>query len=358
MKLYTVIMAGGKGTRFWPLSRESRPKQLLKIVGAKSLIQSTVDRITPTAEHETIFIITGASHEAEVRKQLPQIPKENIIAEPCGRNTAPCVALAAIIIRRLDPEAVLAVLPADHVVGKPEKLRDIVSNILEQLGKTADRLATIGIKPDYPETGYGYIKRGGEIAESIFTVENFLEKPDMKTAEKYVKSGSYYWNSGMFFWRADTVLNLLRRHMPELMSAMEPIEKAVGGDDFLKIVNRVYPSLPAESIDYGLMEKAGAEGKVIVAEADPGWSDVGSWRALYDLVKQDKDGNFGKGRFIAVDSKGVIVHNDKRLVAVIGIDDVVIIETDDAVLVCHKDKAQEVRRVIDQLKEKGYDDLL
>jgi len=233
-----------------------------------------------------------------------------------------------------------------------------VVTILEQVNKTPDKLATIGVKPSYPETGYGYIKRGASISESIFEVDKFLEKPDAQTAKEYVNTGEYYWNSGMFFWRAETLLNLMREYMPELMSAMEPISRHVGRSDFPEIFNEVYPSVPPESIDYGLMEKASADGKVIVAEADPGWSDVGSWRSLCDLETPDEDGNFGKGRFIAIDSKGVFAHNDKRLIAAIGVEDIVIIETDDAVLVCHKDKAQDARRVIEQLKEKGYDDLL
>ncbi|VAX25155.1 Mannose-1-phosphate guanylyltransferase [hydrothermal vent metagenome] len=356
--LYTVIMAGGKGTRFWPSSRESMPKQLLKIVGERTMIQATVDRIKSVAPPSSVIVITGAGHEKQVRRQLPEIPVENIIAEPIGRNTAPCVALSAMIVKERDPDGVIAVLPADHVITKPDKLRETVDKILARLSASPDRLATIGIKPSYPETGYGYIKRGAGISESIFEVGKFLEKPDAKTAKEYVDSGEYYWNSGMFFWRAETVLDLMRAYMPELMNAMERISKHVGRADFPEIFNEAYPSVPSESIDYGLMEKAAADGKVIVAEADPGWSDVGSWRSLCDLETPDKDGNFGKGRFIAVDSKGVFAHNDKRMIAAIGLKDIVIIETDDAVLVCHKDKAQDVRRVIELLKEKGYDDLL
>ncbi|VAX15552.1 Mannose-1-phosphate guanylyltransferase [hydrothermal vent metagenome] len=356
--LYTVIMAGGKGTRFWPLSRENMPKQLLKIVGERTMIQATVDRVKPVAPPESIIIITGAAHENEIRKQLSEIPAENIIAEPIGRNTAPCVALSAMIVKQRDPDGVIAVLPADHVITKPEILQATVAHILEQLKISPDRLATIGIKPSYPETGYGYIKRGAGISESIYQVDKFLEKPDAKTAKEYADSGEYYWNSGMFFWRADTLLTLMREYMPELINAMERIERHVGRADFPEIFNEAYPSVPSESIDYGLMEKASADGKVIVAEADPGWSDVGSWRSLCDLETPDKDGNFGKGRFIAVDSKGVFAHNDKRLIAAIGVEDIVIVETDDAVLVCHKDKAQDARRVIELIKEKGYDDLL
>ncbi len=356
--LYTVIMAGGKGARFWPLSRESMPKQLLKIAGERTMIQATVDRIKSVAPPSSVIVITGASHEKEVRRQLSEIPAENIIVEPIGRNTAPCVALSAMIVKERDPDGVIAVLPADHVITKPDKLRATVDKILARLNASPDRLATIGVKPSYPETGYGYIKRGDAISESIYKVDKFLEKPDAETAKEYVDSGEYYWNSGMFFWRADTLLTLMLEYMPKLMSALKPIEKHVGRAGFTEIFNEVYPSVPSESIDYGLMEKASADGKVIVAEADPGWSDVGSWRSLCDLETPDKNGNFGKGRFIAIDSKGVFAHNDKRLIAAVGVEDIIIVETDDAVLVCHKDKAQDARRVIELLKKKGYDDLL
>lgn len=356
--LYAVIMAGGRGTRFWPLSRESMPKQLLSIIGERTMIQSTVDRIKPMAPPERIIIVTGASHAGEVRSQLPEIPDENIIVEPVGRNTAPCVALAAMIVEKREPDAVMAVLPSDHIIARPDELRETISVIVKQLESRKDCLATIGIKPSYPETGYGYMKRGEAISDSVFKVEKFLEKPDIGAAKEYVSSGSYFWNSGMFFWRADAVLSLMRRHMPELIGAMEPIGACVDTDDFDEIVQNIYPLLPSVSIDYGLMEKAGAEGKVIMAAADPGWNDVGSWRSLYDLKAPDADGNRGRGRLIAVDSSGILAHNEKRLVAAIGVRDLIIIETDDAVLVCHKDRAQDVRQVIDKLKERGFGDLL
>jgi len=351
-------MAGGKGTRFWPLSREKTPKQLLAIVGERTMIQATVDRTAPLAPPERITVVTGAAHVAQVRAQLPEIPPENIVAEPCGKNTAPCVALAAMMARKRDPDATMAVFPADHVIARPGELRQTVATLVASIERAPDNLGTIGIKPAYPETGYGYIKAGAELDGGVHRVDRFLEKPDGATAAGYVADGSYYWNAGMFFWKAETILRELRACLPELMAAMAPIAGAVDTPSFQETVDRVYPALPPVSIDHGVMETAGSKGKVMVAVADPGWNDVGSWRSLYDLTEPDAEGNRARGRLIAVDATGVVAHNESRVVAAIGVDDVIIIETGDAVLVCHKDKAQQVRQVTEKLRELGLDHLL
>ena len=356
--LHAVIMAGGKGTRFWPLSREETPKQLLSLAGERTMLQATVDRILPLAPPDRILVVVGASHADTVRQQLPQLPDDNIIVEPVGRNTAPCVVLAAMIINKRDPDGTMALFPADHLVSKPDALLDSVSAIVGMLDTAPDKLSTIGIKASYPETGYGYIKRGDQIAPSIYQAQQFMEKPDEDTARGYVDSGEYYWNSGMFFWKARTIIEQIERFEPELYTDMAPLVEHIDTAGFGESMSTIYPSLKAESIDYAVMEKAGAHGNVVVAECDPGWNDVGSWRALYDIMTPDAEGSRCRGESIIVDSSGVVTYNEKRLVAAIGVEDLIIVETDDAVLVCHKDKAQDVRKVIEKLKEKGRADLL
>lgn len=356
--IHNVIMAGGSGTRFWPLSRKRMPKQLLRVVGEKTMIQETAQRLAKIAPPERTLVITGAAHADEVRRQLPEIPAENIVAEPVGRNTAACVALAALMVQARDPEGVMCVFPADHVITRPDKLHKAVDDLLAVIREKPASLGTIGIKPAYPETGYGYIHRGEPITRYVYRVEKFLEKPDIETARHYADSGEHFWNSGMFFWRADAILAALERDLPELPGAMARLAEVAWTEAFDKALGEVYPSLPSISIDYGVMEKAGARGEVIVAEADPGWSDVGSWRSLYDLLSPDEDGARKRGRLIVVDSTGVLAHNEKRLVAVVGVDDVIVVETDDAVLVLSKEKAQDVRAVTDKLKELGLEEYL
>ncbi|MGK7344789.1 MAG: mannose-1-phosphate guanylyltransferase [Candidatus Nitrospinota bacterium M3_3B_026] len=356
--IYNVIMAGGSGTRFWPLSRRRMPKQLLRIIGEKTMIQDTANRLEKIAPPERTLVITGAVHADEVRKQLPDIPGENIVAEPAGRNTAACVALAAMMVKKRDPEGVMAVFPADHVITRPDKFHKAVNDLLAVIGEKPESLGAIGIKPAYPETGYGYIHRGEPMTRYVYKVEKFLEKPGLETARHYADSGEHFWNSGMFFWRADAILNALERDLPELVDAMGPLREAAWTEGFEKALGEVYPSLPSISIDYGVMEKAGERGEVIVAEADPGWSDVGSWRSLYDLLSPDEEGNRKRGRLIAVDSTGVLAHNEKKIVAVVGVDDVIVVETDDAVLVLNKERAQDVRAVTDKLKELGLEEYL
>ncbi|MBI4665060.1 MAG: mannose-1-phosphate guanylyltransferase [Nitrospinae bacterium] len=353
--IHVVIMAGGKGTRFWPLSREKHPKQLLAVAGERTLIQQTVDRVGATASHENIYIITGASHADEIRLQLPELPPENIVVEPVGRNTAPCVALAAAIIRRKDPRGIMAVFPSDHVITNPAALDSAVKALVGALEFSPELIGIVGIKPSYPETGYGYIKIGAHITSQVYKADGFLEKPDNATAQMYVESGQYLWNAGMFFLRVDTALNEIEKRLPSLRPAVEGLADLFRTPGFGDKIKEVYPTLENISIDYAVMEKAGAEGKVICAVADPGWNDVGSWRSLYDLMPADAQGNRARGKLVAVDSTGALVHNSKRLVALVGVDDVVVIETDDAILVCHKDRAQDVRQVTEKLKKEGLE---
>lgn len=351
--IHAVVMAGGKGTRFWPLSRENRPKQVLPVVGEKTMIQETVERLSKIAPPERTYVVTGASHAEEIRAQLPRIPARNVIVEPAGRNTAPCIALSAAIIKKIDPDGVMAVFPSDHVIARPDALYKAVDAVMAGIDKDRSALGVIGIKPNYPETGYGYIKTAAQTGGGAMKAEEFLEKPDIATADRYVKSGNYYWNAGMFFWRADVILDEIGKSQPETARVVVELATAFGTGRFDALMAETYPRLNSISIDYAVMERAGAEGRVIAAVADPGWSDVGSWRSLYDLVPSDSEGNRARGKLIAVDSTGAFVHNGKRLVAVVGLDDVIVVETDDAILVCHKDRAQDVRQVTEKLKERG-----
>ncbi|VAX21564.1 Mannose-1-phosphate guanylyltransferase / Mannose-6-phosphate isomerase [hydrothermal vent metagenome] len=351
--IFSVIMAGGKGTRFWPLSRENHPKQLLSIVGDTTMIQSTYERIKPLSGSDRVIVITGSAHADEIKKQLPEIPPENIVAEPVGRNTAPCVALAAMIAQKQDPNAVLGVYPADHVITNEEVFRNTAQVLINALKSDSKKLGTMGIVPTYPETGFGYIHRSAKTLNNVYTAKEFCEKPDIGTAKRYMESGEYYWNAGVFFWRADTILNEIKNNLPELWEKMKPIDNAIGSPDFADVMNEIYPDLPSISIDYGVMEKAGKAGNVLVAPADPGWSDVGSWRSLYDLVPADDAGNRQRGKVITVNSHGTLVYNEKRLVALVGVDDVIVVETDDAILVLNKNQAQNVREVTEKLKEQG-----
>lgn len=351
--IHAVVMAGGKGTRFWPLSRENRPKQVLPVVGEKTMIQETVERLSKIAPEERTYVVTGASHAEEIRAQLPQIPARNVIVESAGRNTAPCIALAAAIIKRIDPDGVMAVFPSDHVITKPDSLYRAVDAVMSGIGENKNALGVIGITPHYPETGYGYIKTAARTGGGAMKAEKFLEKPGMDTADRYVRSGNYYWNAGMFFWRADVILGEIGKSQPETARAVVKLAEAFGTGGFDRLMVDIYPKFGSISIDYAVMERAGAEGRVIAAVADPGWSDVGSWRSLYDLVPPDSEGNRSRGKLIAVDSTGAFVHNAKRLVAIVGLDDVIVVETDDAILVCHKDRAQDVRQVTEKLKERG-----
>ena len=321
------------------------------------MIQATVERLHAIADDQHILIVTGEAHAEEIKRQLPNIPEENIIKEPVGRNTAPCVALAAHIIAARDPGGIMAIFPADHLIDKPGELIGAIEIITARIEADPEVLATIGITPSYPETGYGYIKKGSG-DDPIFSVDQFCEKPDADRAKRYVESGDYLWNAGMFFWKVKTILTEFDRHMPQLAGAIRPIADSIRNDSFDEVMNKTYPTLPSESIDYGIMEKAGSEGRVIVAECGPGWNDVGSWRSLYDVVLPDEDNNRSTGQLVTVDSSGVYAHSDKRLIAVVGVDDVIVVETDDAILICNKKNAQDVRKITEKLKDKGRTELL
>jgi mannose-1-phosphate guanylyltransferase len=357
--MYAVIMAGGRGTRFWPRSREKKPKHLLDIVSKRTIIQETVDRIKPLIPPENILIVTGKKHARELIKQLPEIPAQNIIIEPVGKNTAACIGLAALHIRKKVPDDVMVVLPSDHAIGDSRKYLEVIS----AAAKVADQeggLVTIGIKPSSPQTGFGYIEQGQSLrnvsGKEVFRVKSIREKPDLQKARKFVQSGKFYWNSGMFIWKASIILKEIERCLPDLYTGLMKIKEVLGTSKEETTLPRVYKRLASISIDYGVMEKAD---NAFMLPGDFGWSDVGSWDALWEISAKDNQGNAltGSGSAIFTDTEGALVYSPKKLVALVGVKDLIIIETKDALLICKKGRSQDVKKVVDTLeaaKKKKY----
>jgi mannose-1-phosphate guanylyltransferase len=358
--MYAVIMAGGKGTRFWPKSRERMPKHLLDIVSEKTIIQETIDRIVPLVPVDNILIVTGHSHADALAKQLPQIPEKNIIIEPVGRNTAPCIGLAALHIKRKSPDDVMVVLPADHLITDAPRFRHLLSSAAE-VAAQSDFLLTIGIKPTYPETGYGYLEQGILKAtikgEDIYEVKSIREKPDLEQAKVFLEKGGFYWNSGMFLWRADTILRAIKTWLPDLYQGLLRIEGAIGTDEEKSIVERVYRMISSISIDYGVMEKAD---NVLLVKGDFGWSDMGSWDALWEVLEKDEHGNTARGKalFIGVDAKNSLIQSSRKLVALVGVEDLIVVETEDSLLICKRGCSQDVKKVVEILEHKKMKEFL
>jgi len=351
--LHAVLMIGGSGTRFWPLSRKKTPKYLIPIVGEKSMLEQTVERIAPLVPPERILCITSKEMAPAVRRALPALPAKNVVGEPMGRDSATCVALGAVIVYSRDPEAVMLCMPGDSLVGDAGKFRAAVlagEDIAEM-----NKLVTFGIRPAGPETRFGYIHRGrlipGDEGPKVYQVNRFVEKPDLATAEHMVRSGDYYWNSGNFMWRADVILKELARHAPDLHAAMERIRPALGTRQCAAVIRKEYEGLKRISIDYAVMEKAE---DVAVVEAEFDWDDVGSWTALERHCAKDAAGNAVAGQVFTLDATGCVVQTDERhLVAALGLKDVVIVHTPDATLVCPKDRANDVKKLVEELERKG-----
>ena len=351
---FGVIMAGGRGSRFWPLSRERLPKQLLKLLGPRTLLQVTLERLKPLIPPERLLIVTGTEHARAIRRHCPELPRENVLVEPEGRNTAPCIGLAACEIARREEEAVMGVFPADHLIAKEGEFRRILKGAAGLLRSHPQALITFGMEPTHPATGYGYIKVGAEVARAwghaVFAVESFVEKPDLATARRYVRSPRYLWNGGVFLWRVETIRRAFEAHMPELARGLEAIDEALRRRDAARRLKAIYPALPAVSIDYGVMERAES---VLVVPCDVGWSDVGSWKSLADVLEADEDGNVSVGHHLGHETAGNVIFAPHHLVATIGVEDLIIVVTDDAVLVCPKDRDQDVRRLVEKLQAKG-----
>jgi mannose-1-phosphate guanylyltransferase len=354
MKITAVIMAGGRGERFWPKSRNTCPKQFLSLTkDGLTMVQKTVKRLEPLVSAEDVYIVTNAAYTDLVAEQLPDVPQENILAEPCARNTAPCIAFAAAVISRKYDDAIMLVLPSDHLIG----YEDIYVNTLKKaiaVAKDDKNLVTIGITPTYPETGYGYINFGEENG-SAYAVERFVEKPDRATAKQYLKSGKYLWNSGMFVWKISSIMNNLRKFMPSVYEGALRIGEAFGTDNYTYTLVNEFEAFPSESIDFGIMEKAE---DIFTIPGSFGWDDVGSWLAIERINETDDDKNYIEGDVISVGAERSTIVGGKRLVAAIGIEDLIIVDTDDVLLVCSKNNTQDVKQVIAQLKEQGRNELV
>jgi mannose-1-phosphate guanylyltransferase len=364
-----VLLAGGRGTRFWPRSRMKTPKQLLNIldsktVGSRTMVRETLARLGPVFSAKNAWIVTNKEQAPAVRRELPEIAASRILAEPAGVNTAAAIALAAVHLVHEHGDAQMAVLPSDSYITDAAGYRKLVQAALE-LAKTPGNLVVIGISPTRPETGYGYIERGAEADQArgvaAYAVRRFTEKPSREDAQKYVASGEYLWNAGMFFWRASTFLEHLQRFLPATYEAMMKLAASIGTRRYTSSLHRIYPKLQNISVDYAIMEPATREASgsnVLVIPADVGWSDIGSWAAVYELLAAKPGANVSAGASFALDAEGNYFFSPKKLVAAIGVRDLVLVETDDALLVCSRERSQDVGKIVKWLEEQKLNRLV
>jgi len=363
-------MAGGRGKRFWPKSRITRPKQILKIVDQKkSMIQITLDRIKTLIPKENVQIVTNTQQVDLIRQQLPKLNDENFVIEPTMRNTAPCIGLSAILLNKRDPESVMLVLPADHIIKDKEEFLDTVKASYK-VAKDRNVLITFGIRPTFASTGYGYIQivRGSRFkvrSKDIYAVKRFTEKPDKSKARRFVGSGNYFWNSGMFVWKTSTILSAFKLFMPDLYYSLLKIKEKIDSRNFRKRLKQIYGGLEDKSIDYGVMEPAtssklgSGSPEVVSINSDFGWNDVGSWRSLENILPKDEGDNVRVGKNIELGVKdSIIVSDEKHLVSVVDVEDIIIVHTDDATLVCHKDSAQKVKKLLKYIEKEDLKEYL
>jgi mannose-1-phosphate guanylyltransferase len=355
--VYAVVMAGGAGTRFWPASRSLRPKQFLALAGTtEPLLSATVRRLEPLITPDRVLVVTGEHLADATRRILPQVSSDRVLCEPAPRNTAPCIAWATNVIMRRDPEALVAVLPSDHFVADEAGFRHVIERALKSAAH--GNVTTVGIVPTRPETGYGYIEIGDEIDEDLRSVVRFVEKPNRARAEEFLAGKRHLWNAGMFFFRAKDMAALVERHLPELATGIQTIDRAARSGAEAETVRAVFPMLPSISIDHGVMEKA--QGLAVVP-GDFGWNDVGSWESAWELGEHDAAGNALSAGALAIDAKGNLVRSlgaTQKLVALVGVDDLVVVDTEDALLVIPRARAQDVRLVVEALKASGQTDRL
>ena len=356
---YALILAGGGGTRLWPASRKSRPKQMLPLVDEGSMFRTSVERLHPLFTPDQIYVSTGQAYVNDLRAETPQIPEKNFIIEPSARNNAAAVGLAVAVIQKRDPEAVIAMLTADHHIGKTDVFRDV----LEAAHHIAvqGNIVTLGITPTFASTGFGYIQRGQELGNidgfSYCTATRFTEKPDVVRATQFIASGKYSWNSGMFIWQASKAMNEFERQQPDVYNLLATLQSYVDTADFESQLGKIWDQMPMISIDFAVMEHAN---DMTIIPVDIGWSDVGSWSSLYDVLQQDSYGNCGKNGFdrrIVLDARSSLVYTDK-LTVVIGVEDIVVVETDDVLMICHKNRAQDVKEIVKYLHDNDMDDYL
>jgi mannose-1-phosphate guanylyltransferase len=354
--VYGLILAGGRGTRFWPKSRRTTAKQVLRLFGDRSLIQQTVDRLRPVLPPERIWILTNGHLRDEIVRQLPEVPKRQILAEPVPRNTAPAIGLAAQILHGLDPESIMGVFHSDHVIGKPAHYLRLVRAALK--GARAGKIVILGIQPRWPETGYGYIEfpKGTQPGGSdALPVKSFREKPDAKTATRFLKAGNFYWNAGMFFWRTSVLLDALRQHLPKTASLLASLPP-FGSRKFAKSLEEAFPKTENISIDHAVLERA--DNIVGLPAGDIAWNDVGSWNAVYELHTRDRAGNALRTHTMIEDSTGNYVDAEKKLVALLGVNDLIVVDTPDALLIADRSRAQQVGDLVKLLEAAGHHHLL
>lgn len=355
MNLYAIIMAGGVGTRFWPRSKEKTPKQLLKIFNSKTMIQNTVERLDGLVKNENIYVITNKIQKDEIINQLTNVPEKNILIEPFGKNTAACIGLASIYIEHLDLDAVTFVLPADHIIKEKEEFHKTLKRAAEYAYKNKG-LVTIGVQPTRPETGYGYIQIDErEVEEDIFNVYTFAEKPNYATAVRFLESGDFFWNSGMFIWRVDSILSEIKEYLPELHEGMAKLKDNFGKDNYLELLENIYGKLRSVSIDYGIMEKSK---KVFLTKGKFTWSDVGSWEEVYQLSNKDEHGNASTGKVFTDMTMDSYIYSPDKFTAMIGVDNLIVINTKDSLLICRRDRSQDVKKIVEHLKVNKLNDFI
>ena len=363
-----VLLAGGRGTRFWPRSRARTPKQLLDITGPETMLAATAARLCPLISPQHIWVVTNGEQAAAVRRELSHVPPSHILAEPVGRNTAAAIGLAAIHLAREYDDALMAVLPSDHYIAQPAAYRKIIRAALD-VAREPGNLVVLGIPPWRPETGFGYIERGGVFSRprgvATYAVRRFTEKPPLALAKKYAASGRYFWNAGMFFWRASSFLECLRHFLPATHRALTEIEKTIGTPRYARTLGRIYPRLKNISVDYAVMEPAtrgsgisGGAPRVSVIPAEVGWSDIGSWAAVYELLAAKAGANVSAGPAFTLDAHGNYLYSPKKFIAAIGVRDLVVVETEDAILVCPRERSQDVAKIVPWLEERGLRRLL
>ncbi len=355
---FAVIMAGGRGERFWPRSRMARPKQFLNLIGEKTMLQLTVERIKDLVGISDTYVVAGSEFKDTILEQVPQLPEENIIIEPFGRDTAAAIGLAALVLGQKNPREVMIVLPADHYIGNVRHFQEVLRSAVATAGR-GDKIVTLGITPHSPETGYGYI-HSGELADTfagipVYRAVRFTEKPDRARALEFLSSGDYLWNSGMFVWRIDLVGTMIEKYLPSLAEGLKKIEDSLGTDQQQKTLKEVYSELTKVSIDYGIMERAD---NIFVIPCDFGWDDIGNWTALERYVEKDEHGNILNGEGVLLDTVNTYVTSKDKTVALLGVKDLIIINDYDSLLICHKSRAQEVKKVVQALNDQGFDKVL
>lgn len=347
MKRYGIIMAGGSGTRFWPLSRKSLPKQFLNLTGKDIMVNETIDRLYPVIEKENVFVVTSKEHaQLTFDEAAGRLTKDHILAEPAARNTAACIGYAAMEIIKKYGDGVMGIFASDAYIRDEEAFRQVLERGICE-AEHSDKLVTIGIKPHFPATGYGYIRRK---RADCLEVEEFVEKPDLETAKQYLESGNYLWNSGMFVWKASVILKQMERLLPDVYACLEKIGQSMGTEREKETITEIYPKIPKISVDYGIMERAD---NVIVLEGDFGWNDVGSLDTIETLHKPDENGNVMCCESICLDTRGCIGSGKEKLMAFVGVENLIVVETEDTVLVCDKSRAQDVKKIVERLEAEG-----